>query len=185
MHQNAIIAISATLGIAVGAGGTYIATSEPKVEAQAISKAELVAAISADPSLCPIPTVEAPTEAEALAAYRKAHAASPLVWDRKNLPEISLALGQCDKADAGPGVACMTSVKMSPDAQPVDRIVGIRRIGIRRVDRNDQLAEEPPSRRLLFRSTYAIESAERMTASIFSVLSERLVANSKISELQP
>lgn len=79
----------------------------------------------------------------------------------------------------------MTSVKMSPDAQPVDRIVGIRRIGIRRVDRNDQLAEEPPSRRLLFRSTYAIESAERMTASIFSVLSERLVANSKISELQP
>ncbi|WEX79416.1 hypothetical protein PYH37_006323 (plasmid) [Sinorhizobium numidicum] len=43
MHQNAIIAIAATLGIAAGAGGTYIATSEPKVEAQAISKAELVA----------------------------------------------------------------------------------------------------------------------------------------------
>lgn len=83
MHQNAIIAIAATLGIMAGAGGTYIATSEPKVEAQAISKAELVAAISADPSLCPIPTVEAPTEAEALAAYRKAHAASPLVWHRK------------------------------------------------------------------------------------------------------
>ncbi|RVK16978.1 hypothetical protein [Sinorhizobium meliloti] len=123
MHQNAIIAIAATLGIAAGAGGTNIAISEPKVEAQAISKAELVAAISADPSLCPIPTVEAPTEAEALAAYRKAHAAS-LVWDRKNLPEISLALGQCDKAGAGPGVACMTSVKMSPDAQPIDRIVG-------------------------------------------------------------
>lgn len=124
MHQNAIIAIAATLGIAAGAGGTYIATSEPKVEAQAISKAELVAAISADPSLCPIPTVEAPTEAEALAAYRKAHAASLLVWDRNNLPEISLALGQCDKAGAGPGVACMTSVKMGPEARPIDRIVG-------------------------------------------------------------
>lgn len=68
MHQNAIIAIAANFGIAAGAGGTYIATSEPKVEAQAISKAELVAAISTDPSLCPIPTVEAPTEAEALAA---------------------------------------------------------------------------------------------------------------------
>lgn len=95
MHQNAIMVIAATLGIMAGAGGTYIATPEPKVEAQAISKAELVAAISADPSLCPIPTVEAPTEAEALAAYRKAHAASPLVWDRNNLPEISLALGQC------------------------------------------------------------------------------------------
>ncbi|MDW9670261.1 hypothetical protein GOB27_27305 [Sinorhizobium meliloti] len=125
MHQNAIIAtIAATLGLAAGAGGTYIATSEPEVEAQAISKAELVAAISADPSLCPIPTVEAPTEAEALAAYRKAHAASPLVWDRNNLPEISLALGECDKAGEGPGVACMTSVKMGPAARPIDRIVG-------------------------------------------------------------
>lgn len=72
MHQNAIVAIAATLGIAAGAGATYIATSEPKVEAQAISKAELVAAISADPSLCPIPTVEAPTEAEALAAWQSA-----------------------------------------------------------------------------------------------------------------
>ncbi|AJD43933.1 hypothetical protein RGR602_PB00402 (plasmid) [Rhizobium gallicum bv. gallicum R602sp] len=116
MHQNVIIAIAATLGIAAGAGGTYLATSEPKFEAQAISKAKLVAAISADPSLCPIPTVEAPSEAEAQAAYRKAHAASPLGWDRNNLPKISLALGQCDKAGAGPGVACMTSVKMAPDA---------------------------------------------------------------------
>ncbi|WDZ82096.1 hypothetical protein PWG15_36065 (plasmid) [Ensifer adhaerens] len=124
MHQNTLIAIAATLGIAAGAGGTYLATAEPNVEAQAISKAELAAAISDDPSLCPVPTVEAPTEAEALVAYRKAHAASPLVWDRNNLPEISLALGQCDKAGAGPGVACMTSVKMSRDAQPIDRIVG-------------------------------------------------------------
>ncbi|PDT50403.1 hypothetical protein CO661_01830 [Sinorhizobium fredii] len=57
-------------------------------------------------------------------AYRKAHAASPLVWDRNNLPEISLSLGQCDKVGAGPGVACMTSVKMGPDAQPIDPIVG-------------------------------------------------------------
>lgn len=66
MHQNAIIAIAATLGLAAGAGGTYIAASEPKVEAQAISKAEMVAAISADPSLCPIPTVEAPTESRSI-----------------------------------------------------------------------------------------------------------------------
>ncbi|QQF06276.1 hypothetical protein [Sinorhizobium meliloti] len=124
MHQNAIIAIAATVGIAAGAGGTHIATSEPKVEAQAVSKAELVAAISADPALCSVPTVEAPTEAEALVAYRKAHAASPLVWDRNNLLEISLALGQCDKTSAGPGVACMTSVKTGPGAQPIDRIVG-------------------------------------------------------------
>jgi hypothetical protein len=123
MHQNAIIAIAATLGIAASAGGTYIATSEPKVEAQTISKAELVAAFSADPSLCPIPTVEAPTEAEALAAYRK-HTASPLVWDRNNLPDVSLALGQCGKAGAEPGIACMTSVKMGFEARPIDRIGG-------------------------------------------------------------
>jgi hypothetical protein len=42
MHQNAIIAIAATLGIAAGAGATYVATSQPKVEVQAISKAELL-----------------------------------------------------------------------------------------------------------------------------------------------
>ncbi|MFA1626930.1 hypothetical protein ACDY96_30630 [Rhizobium mongolense] len=124
MNQNILLAVVASVGLVAGAGGTYLATSEPKVEAQAISKTELVAAISADPSLCPIPTVEAPSEAEATAAYRKAHAASPLVWDRNNMPEISVALGQCDKAGSGPGVACMTSVKMSPEAQPIERIVG-------------------------------------------------------------
>lgn len=123
MNRNIPLAIAASVGLVAGAGGTYLATSEPNVEAQAISKAELVAAISADPSLCPRPTVEAPTAAEATAAYRKAHASSPLVWDRNDLPDISVALGQCDKAGSGPGVACMTSVKMSPVAQPIDRIV--------------------------------------------------------------
>lgn len=124
MNQNTLLAVAVSVGLVAGSGGTYLLTSEPMVEAQPISKAELVAAISADPSLCPIPTVEAPTEAEATAAYRKAHAASPLVWDRNNLPEISVALGQCDKAGSGPGVACMTSVKMSPEAQPIERVVG-------------------------------------------------------------
>ncbi|WP_104668211.1 hypothetical protein [Ensifer adhaerens] len=127
MNQNILVAIAATVGLVTGAGGTYLATLEPKVETQAISKAELVAAISADPSLCPIPKVEAPTEAEATAAYRKAHAASPLVWDRNDRPDISVALGQCDKTGSGPGVACMTSIKMSPEARPIDRIVGFSR----------------------------------------------------------
>ncbi|RWN28906.1 MAG: hypothetical protein EOR96_32130 [Mesorhizobium sp.] len=70
------------------------------------------------------PIIEAPTEDEALAAFRKAQEASPLVWDRNNMPEISLALGQCDKNSSGPGVSCMTSIKMSPQAQPLDRLVG-------------------------------------------------------------
>lgn len=124
MNQGVLLAIAASLGIAAGAGGTYLATSEPKVEAQAMSRAEIVAEIAADPSLCPVPIVEMPTQAEALSAYRKAHAASPLVWDRNNLPEISLKLGQCDKSNAGPGVACMASIKMTPQAEPLDRIVG-------------------------------------------------------------
>lgn len=124
MNQNILLAIAASVGLVAGAGGTYFATPGPEVEVHAISKAELVAAISADPSLCPIPPVEMPSEEQALAAFRKAHAASPLVWDRNNMPEISLKLGQCDKSDAGPGVACMTSVKMSPQAPPLDRVVG-------------------------------------------------------------
>lgn len=40
------------------------------------------------------------------------------------MPEISLTLGQCDKNSSGPGVSCMTSIKMSPQAQPLDRVVG-------------------------------------------------------------
>lgn len=124
MNQNALLAIAASASLLAGAGGTWLATSKPTIEIQAISKAELVAAISDDPSLCLFPTVEAPTEAEALAAYRKAHAASALVWERNNPPEITLALGQCDKATTGPGVACVTSIKMSPNAEPRDRVVG-------------------------------------------------------------
>ncbi|PAQ03802.1 hypothetical protein LRP31_34840 (plasmid) [Mesorhizobium mediterraneum] len=125
MNQNALLTIAATVGLLAGTGGTWLAM--PGVEAQALSKAELTAAISADPSLCPVPQapiVEAPTEDEALAAFRKAQEASPLVWDRNNVPEISLALGQCDKNSSGPGVSCMTSIKMSPQAQPLDRVVG-------------------------------------------------------------
>lgn len=45
MHQNALIAVAATLGVAAGAGGTYLVTSGPEIEAQSISKAELLAAI--------------------------------------------------------------------------------------------------------------------------------------------
>ncbi|WP_419697218.1 hypothetical protein ACN2CC_35620 (plasmid) [Mesorhizobium muleiense] len=53
MSQNALLAIAATVGLLAGAGGTWRAM--PGVEAQALSKVELTAAISADPSLCPVP----------------------------------------------------------------------------------------------------------------------------------
>lgn len=38
MHQNAIIAIAATLGLAAGAGATYIATSDPKLKLRPFRK---------------------------------------------------------------------------------------------------------------------------------------------------
>ncbi|TIU67949.1 MAG: hypothetical protein E5W13_30870, partial [Mesorhizobium sp.] len=123
MNQNALLAIAASVGLVAGAGSTWLAMPSPAIEARALSKAELTAAISADPSLCPVPQtpiVDAPTEGEALAAFRKAQEASPLVWDRNNMPEISLTLGQCDKNSRGPGVSCMTSIKMSPQAQLLD-----------------------------------------------------------------
>jgi hypothetical protein len=127
MNQRALLAIAVSVGLVAGAGGTWLAVPKSSVETREITKAELTAAISADPSLCPVPQapiVKAPTEDEALAAFRKAQEASPLVWDRNNMPEISLTLGQCDKNSRGPGVSCMTSIKMSPQAQPLDRVVG-------------------------------------------------------------
>ncbi|WP_291153755.1 hypothetical protein [Ensifer sp. SSB1] len=74
MNQNMLLVIAASVGLAAGAGGTYLATSGPDVYSQAIAKAELVAAISADPSLCAVPMVEMPSEEQALAAFRKVHA---------------------------------------------------------------------------------------------------------------
>ncbi|MEX2745984.1 hypothetical protein AB3480_32975 [Rhizobium mongolense] len=127
MNQNALLAIAGSVGLVAGAGGTWLATPTSPVEARAITKTELTAAISADPSLCPVPqvpVVEVPTEDEAIAAFRKAQAASPLVWDRNNMPEISLSLGQCDKSSNGPGVSCLATIKLSPQAQPLDRVVG-------------------------------------------------------------
>ncbi|TIX72901.1 MAG: hypothetical protein E5V30_04055 [Mesorhizobium sp.] len=124
MNKAAPLAITAGVGLAVGAGGTWLAIPHPTVEARAITKAEFTAAITADPSLCPLPVVEKPSAGEALAAYQNAQSSSPLVWDRNDMPQISLALGQCDKNDNGPGVSCMTTVKMSPEAQPLNRVVG-------------------------------------------------------------
>ncbi|MFK3968788.1 hypothetical protein ACI2KT_35125 [Ensifer adhaerens] len=76
MNQNMLLVIVAIVGLAAGAGGTYPATSGPDVYSQALTKAELIAAISADPSLCAVPMVEMLSEEQALAAFRKAHAAS-------------------------------------------------------------------------------------------------------------
>ncbi|RWB51852.1 hypothetical protein EN836_23760 [Mesorhizobium sp. M1C.F.Ca.ET.193.01.1.1] len=127
MNNAVLLAITAGAALVVGAGGTWLVISHPTVEARTVPKAELTAAIAADPSLCPLPVVEKPSEGEALAAYQNAQSSSPLVWDRNDTPKISLALGQCDKNNNGPGVACMTTVKISPEAQPLNRVVGFAR----------------------------------------------------------
>ncbi|RJT32655.1 hypothetical protein D3227_26765 [Mesorhizobium waimense] len=124
MNNALLLAITASVGLAVGAGGTWLVIPHPAVEATTITKADLTAAITADPSLCPLPVVDKPSEGEALAAYQNAQSSSPLVWDRNDMPQISLSLGQCDKNHNGPGVSCMTSIKMSPQARPLDRVVG-------------------------------------------------------------
>ncbi|TGR00933.1 hypothetical protein EN833_30395 [Mesorhizobium sp. M4B.F.Ca.ET.190.01.1.1] len=124
MNNAVLIAIAAGVGLAIGAGGTWLAVPHPTVEARTITKAELTAAVTADPSLCPLPVVEKPSEGEALAASQNAQSSSPLVWDRNDKPKISLGLGQCDKNNHGPGVSCMTTVKISPKAQPLNRVVG-------------------------------------------------------------
>ncbi|MER9651053.1 hypothetical protein [Mesorhizobium sp. M0199] len=131
MNQNILLALAATAGLVAGAGGTWFAVSSFSNETRAISKAEITAAIEADPSLCPTTLAPPPapktselvipTEAEALAAFRKAQESSPLVWDRDQLPEVSLTLGQCDTNNSGPGVACMTRIKLSPEAEPLAR----------------------------------------------------------------
>ncbi|MER8887477.1 hypothetical protein [Mesorhizobium sp. M0816] len=124
MNNAVLLAIIAGVGRAAGAGGTWLVIPHRTVEARTITKAELTAAITADPSLCPLPVVEKPSEGEALAAYQNAQSSSPLVWDRNDMPKISFALGQCDKNNNGPGVSCVTTVKMSAEAQPLNRVVG-------------------------------------------------------------
>ncbi|NKX17405.1 hypothetical protein HGG75_27295 [Ochrobactrum pseudogrignonense] len=78
MNQNALLAMAASAGIAVGAGGTWFVVSNASSNATAIAKADIVAAINADPTLCPVPDepaasakLDVPTQAEALRAVRK------------------------------------------------------------------------------------------------------------------
>lgn len=68
MNQNVLLAIATSVGLVAGGGGTWLAIPTPTIDSHTTSKAELIAAISEDPSLCPVPTVKAPTETEALAA---------------------------------------------------------------------------------------------------------------------
>ena len=123
MNGNILIALAAGGGLIIGAGATWLVASTHEVAPRAPTSAEIAAYIAANPSLVPPPAPPAlimPTEAEALAAYRKAYARNPMRWGDVNA--TSLKLGECDKS--GLGVSCMATIKLSDQTQPSDRVVG-------------------------------------------------------------
>ena len=132
MNQNALLALAASAGIAVGAGGTWFAVSNSTSNAKALAKADIVAAINADPTLCPVPDepassakLDVPTQAEALIAVRKLEEKNPLLWDRSELEKLSVSLANCWPVDGANGmVECVTNVKKNPSAQAIARTVG-------------------------------------------------------------
>ncbi len=132
MNQNALLALAASAGIAVGAGGTWFAFSNSTSNAKALAKADIVAAINADPTLCPVPDepassakLDVPTQAEALIAVRKLEEKNPLLWDRSELEKLSVSLANCWPVDGANGmVECVTNVKKNPSAQAIARTVG-------------------------------------------------------------
>lgn len=127
MNQNLLLSAAAGIGLVVGAGGTWITVSNTGSGGYTVSQDAIVAAIKADPSLCPIP--EAPTPApvqtvpeltiptkdEAIAAFRKA---------KPSFPSAIIELGECDKNTMGPGMSCAVQILWKPGGQPQSGVVG-------------------------------------------------------------
>lgn len=128
MNQNILLVLTTGAGIIAGAGGTYVFLPEPEPQVRAPTQDEIALAIKADPSLLPPPppppAIAMPTEAEALAAYRKAYAKNPMLYERGAEKSVTISLGECDKSPSGPGVACVTTIKYNPEAKPIDRVIG-------------------------------------------------------------
>lgn len=126
MKQYLLLAIIGVGGLAVGGTGGYIISSGStnSTEVPTVTKEQVVAAIETDPSVCEAVGLDIPTDEEAQAAFNQANRSSPLAYNRENDPEISVKLGQCDKNSMGPGVACMATVKYTPQAEPQTRTIG-------------------------------------------------------------
>lgn len=127
MNQSLLITLATGTGLLVGIGGTWLVTanSEAISSADASSKAELMAAIKADPSLCPAPPatpsaagLEVPSLDEAIAAFRRA---------KPSNPHAIISLGQCEKNPMGPGVSCAVDIQWSDDADKQAGVVGFSR----------------------------------------------------------
>lgn len=98
-------AAAAIAGIVVGAGGAI--ALRPSPSPMPPTQDQLVAAIKADPALCPkpaAPKLEIPSLEEATAAYRKV----------RGLPEATLRMGECSPNSMGPGVQCTVKFRGKP-----------------------------------------------------------------------
>jgi hypothetical protein len=132
MNQNLLLSAAAGLGVIVGAGGTWLTVSNTANGGEAVSQATIVAAIKADPSLCPMPETPTPaavetapeltipTKDEAVAAFRKA---------KPSFPSATIELGDCDKNTMGPGVSCAVQIVWKPGGQPQSGVVGFAKTG--------------------------------------------------------
>lgn len=123
MNQATLIALTACAGIAAGAGGSYLFVNQSSPP----TREDVLAAIDADPALCPVPTVQAPSQVEATLAVRDMRIqSSPFVGPDSD-PEMSVALGDCNENSSGPGVTCVTTVRYNPQANPSQWIVSFAR----------------------------------------------------------
>lgn len=72
MNQNALLALAASAGIAVGAGGTWFVVSNASSNAKAVAKSHIAAAINANLTRCPVP--DAPVASAKLVILTQAEA---------------------------------------------------------------------------------------------------------------
>ena len=123
MSSNILVIAALGAGLCVGAGGTYFFMPEPEAVVRAPSEEEIIALVKANPTLIPGPILDAPTQEEALKAYREAYSRNPLRMNNEE-DTLTLELGQCDKATMRPGVVCVTSVTFnSKQERPINKLV--------------------------------------------------------------
>ena len=85
----------------------------------AITRAQIEAAIDADPTYCAAGDLQVPTAEEAQAAFHRAKG--------DVFPNVTITIGQCDKDPIGAGVSCMSRILWGPEGEPAARLVGFSR----------------------------------------------------------
>ncbi|MEY9785404.1 hypothetical protein [Sinorhizobium fredii] len=113
-----------------GSATTWAVTSSSSAEA--VSKAEIVAAIKADPALCPAvatapsappPAPSAPAAASLEIPSAEEAQAAFVVEKGSSFPNVKISIGQCDKDTEGPGVACAADIDWG-DGSTANGVIG-------------------------------------------------------------